>query len=90
MWQEKYPVVGDVRGMGPMQGLELVKNRATKEPNREAAAALAKYCYEHGVIMLSAGTYGNVIRLLVPIVIEQADLEEGLTVMENGLKELKV
>jgi 4-aminobutyrate aminotransferase/(S)-3-amino-2-methylpropionate transaminase len=88
-WKEKYPIVGDVRGLGPMMAVELVKDRKTKEPNREAVAALMKYSYEHGVLTLSAGTFGNVVRLLVPLVIEKDQLEEGLNVLEEGLKSLK-
>jgi 4-aminobutyrate aminotransferase/(S)-3-amino-2-methylpropionate transaminase len=88
-WKEKYPVIGDVRGLGPMMAVELVKDRQTKEPHREAVAALMKYAYEHGVIALSAGTFGNVVRLLVPLVIEKDQLEEGLNVLEEGLKSIK-
>ncbi|MEW6057603.1 MAG: 4-aminobutyrate--2-oxoglutarate transaminase [Bdellovibrionota bacterium] len=87
-WKEKFSSVGDVRGLGPMQAIELVKNKSTKEPNRELAGALTKYCYEHGVVSLTAGTFGNVVRLLVPLVIESEQLDEGLDVMESGLKEL--
>lgn len=88
-WKEKFAFIGDVRGLGPMQAIELVKDRKTKEPNREATAQLTKYCYEHGVVILSAGTFGNVIRLLVPLVIEAGQLEEALNVIESGLKEIK-
>ncbi len=88
-WQEKFEIIGDVRGLGPMRAFELVKDRTTKEPNREATATLMRYCYEHGVIILSAGTFGNVVRLLVPLVIEQQELDEALGVIEAGLKEIK-
>jgi 4-aminobutyrate aminotransferase/(S)-3-amino-2-methylpropionate transaminase len=72
-----------------MLGMELVKDKTTKEPNREAAGALARYCYEHGVVILTSGTFGNVVRLLMPLVIEPAELEEGLKVLEDGLRGLK-
>ena len=72
-----------------MRALEFVRDRATKEPHREAAAALARYCYEHGVIVLTAGTYGNVVRLLMPLCISDEQLAEGLDVMEAGLKTIK-
>jgi 4-aminobutyrate aminotransferase/(S)-3-amino-2-methylpropionate transaminase len=88
-WQRSSPLIGDVRGLGPMLGFELVKDKTTKEPNKEAAGALAKYCYEHGVVILTAGTFGNVVRLLMPLVIEPSELEEGLKVLEEGLRELK-
>ena len=87
-WKRRFKSIGDVRGMGPMRALELVRDRAAKEPHREAAAKLVRYCYEHGVIVLSAGTYGNVIRLLAPLSISAAELNEGLDVMEAGLESL--
>jgi 4-aminobutyrate aminotransferase/(S)-3-amino-2-methylpropionate transaminase len=87
-WKERYPAVGDVRGMGPMLGVELVKSRDTKEPDKEGAQRLARHCYENGLVILTAGTYGNVIRLAMPLVIEDSVLDEGLAVMEEGLKAL--
>ena len=88
LWKEKYPVIGDVRGLGPMMAIELVKDGATKEANPDAAKRLVKCCYEHGVVILTAGTYGNCVRLLPPLVIEDAQLAEALDVLESGLKEL--
>ena len=85
-WAEKYPAIGEARGLGPMRAIELVKDRKTKEPNPELAKRLVKYCYEKGVVIMTAGTYGNVVRLLVPLVIEPAQLEEGLGVLESGLQ----
>jgi 4-aminobutyrate aminotransferase/(S)-3-amino-2-methylpropionate transaminase len=81
----RFAKVGDVRGLGAMQALELVKDVKTKEPDPEAAAALVRFCYERGLILMSAGTYGNVIRLLMPLVIKEDELEEGLSVLEAGL-----
>jgi 4-aminobutyrate aminotransferase/(S)-3-amino-2-methylpropionate transaminase len=74
--------------MGPMLGIELVKDRATKEPDKEAAQKLARHCYENGVVILTAGTFGNVIRLAMPLVIEDDILDEGLAVMEEGLNKM--
>ena len=88
-WFERYPVVGEVRGMGPMQAIELVKDRKTKEPFPEAAKKLVKHCYENGLIVMTAGSYGNVLRLLMPLVVDQDQLREGLDVIEAGLKEIK-
>jgi 4-aminobutyrate aminotransferase/(S)-3-amino-2-methylpropionate transaminase len=88
-WKERFPVIGDVRGLGPMQGIEFVRNRDTKEPYREAAGQLARFAYERGVVILTAGTFGNVVRLLVPLVIEPSQLDEGLAILEAGLKEIK-
>ncbi|HRI67779.1 MAG TPA: 4-aminobutyrate--2-oxoglutarate transaminase [Polyangium sp.] len=84
-WKDRFTGVGDVRGIGPMRAIELVKDRETKEPDKQAANALAKYCYEHGVIVLGAGTHGNVLRFAMPLVISDEELDEGLTVIENGL-----
>lgn len=84
-WKERFSVVGDTRGIGPMRAIELVKDRQTKEPDKASANALAKYCYEHGVVVLGAGTYGNVLRFAMPLVISDEELDEGLTVIENGL-----
>lgn len=83
--QEKFPLIGDVRGLGAMMGIELVNDRKTKEPAPEAAKKLIKYCYEHGLILLTCGKFGNVIRTLMPLVITDDLLEEGLNIIEAGL-----
>ena len=85
-WKEKHPIVGDVRGLGPMLAFELVKDRATKEANPDAAKALVKFCYERGVVIMTAGTYGNCVRLLFPLVITDEQLAEAFEVLEAGLK----
>jgi len=87
-WQEQFELIGDVRGLGPMLALELVKDRETKEPAAEEAKALVQFCYERGLILLSCGNFGNVIRILMPLVIEDSQLERGLAVMEEGLSRL--
>jgi 4-aminobutyrate aminotransferase/(S)-3-amino-2-methylpropionate transaminase len=84
-WQTRYDVIGDVRGLGAMRAIELVKSRETREPAPEETRQIAQYCYEHGLITITAGTYGNVIRLLVPLVITDEQLDEGLAVLENAL-----
>ena len=83
---KRFKGVGDVRGLGAMQALELVKDPQTKEPDKEAAEALIKHCCERGLILMSAGTFGNVIRLLMPLVITDSQLDEGLAVLESGLE----
>jgi len=88
-WKEKYPVVGDMRGLGPMLALELVKDRASKEPFADGAKALVKHCYERGVVIMTAGSYGNCVRLLFPLVITDEQLAEAFEVLEDGLKTLK-
>jgi 4-aminobutyrate aminotransferase / (S)-3-amino-2-methylpropionate transaminase / 5-aminovalerate transaminase len=72
--------------LGAMQALELVKPGGSREPNPEATKAITQYCYEHGVITISAGTYGNVIRLLMPLVITNEEMDEALDVLEEALQ----
>ncbi|TXS57912.1 4-aminobutyrate--2-oxoglutarate transaminase [Streptomyces sp. t39] len=82
--QEKYPVIGDIRGRGAMVAIELVKDPASKEPNPEAAGALAKACHAEGLLVLTCGTYGNVLRFLPPLVIGEDLLNEGLDILEQA------
>ena len=82
----KHKAIGEVRGLGPMQALELVKDRTTKEPNPELAKALVKHCYEHGLVIMTAGSYGNVVRLLMPLVTTIEQLDEGLAILAAGLQ----
>ena len=84
-WQKKWDFIGEVRGLGAMQALELVRSRDTRQPGDEETRQVAQYCYEHGVALITAGSYGNVIRLLMPLVITDAQMDEGLDVMEAGL-----
>jgi 4-aminobutyrate aminotransferase/(S)-3-amino-2-methylpropionate transaminase len=62
-----------------------VKSRATREPAAEEAKRISQYCYEHGLITVTAGTYGNVVRLLVPLVITDEQMDEGMAVLEGAL-----
>jgi 4-aminobutyrate aminotransferase/(S)-3-amino-2-methylpropionate transaminase len=82
--KKKYPIIGDVRGRGAMQAIELVIP-GSKDPNPAALASVIKYCQQNGVLILSAGTYGNVIRLLPPLVMPEHLLKEALEVLEAGL-----
>jgi len=83
--QDKYPVIGDVRGLGAMNAIELVKNRETKEPAKDEAAAVSKYCIENGVIVIGAGIFSNVIRTLIPLAITDEQLDRGLDVLEQAV-----
>jgi 4-aminobutyrate aminotransferase/(S)-3-amino-2-methylpropionate transaminase len=83
--QERFEIIGDVRGLGAMMAVELVTDRKAKTPAAEQAKKLVQYGIEHGLILLSCGKYGNVIRTLMPLVITDEQLQEGLTVMEQGL-----
>jgi len=85
-WQKRWPMIGNVRGLGAMQALELVQSQQIREPAAQEVKEITQYCYEHGLITISAGSYGNVIRLLMPLVITDEQLDEGLDVLEGGLK----
>jgi 4-aminobutyrate aminotransferase/(S)-3-amino-2-methylpropionate transaminase len=85
-WQKRWPMIGDVRGLGAMQAIELVQSQDRREPAAEETKQVTQCCYEHGLITVSAGSYGNVIRLLMPLVITDAQLDEGLDVLEGALK----
>lgn len=84
-WQEKYDCIGDVRGLGGMIGLELVRSQKSKEPDAPLTAALIHECAQNGLLIENAGTYGNVIRFLAPLVITDEQLEAGLGIMEKAL-----
>jgi 4-aminobutyrate aminotransferase / (S)-3-amino-2-methylpropionate transaminase / 5-aminovalerate transaminase len=82
---ERVEAVGDVRGLGPMQALELVGDRETKTPAGELAAVTTAAARERGLVLLSCGLYGNVLRILVPLVIDDDDLGRGLEILEESL-----
>ncbi|MCC6224047.1 MAG: 4-aminobutyrate--2-oxoglutarate transaminase [Thermoleophilia bacterium] len=77
--------VGEVRGLGPMLALELVEDRGTKAPAASLASATAAAALERGVLLLTCGLYSNVVRILVPIVVSEDDLDHGLDVLEEAL-----
>jgi 4-aminobutyrate aminotransferase/(S)-3-amino-2-methylpropionate transaminase len=83
----KYPVIGDLRGRGAMQAIELVVP-GSKEPNPAAMASVIKYCQQQGVLILTAGTYGNVIRFLPPLVISDELLIDALGVLDQAFASL--
>jgi len=84
-WQRRWSVVGDVRGLGGMQAIELVKSQETKTPATDETKQITQYCYEHGLITITAGTYSNVIRVLVPLVATNEQMDEGMDVLESAL-----
>ena len=81
--QEKYTVIGDIRGLGGMVGIEFVRDMKTKEPYPELVAALVAETAKHGLLVENAGTYGNVIRFLAPLVITDEQLECGLDIFDE-------
>jgi 4-aminobutyrate aminotransferase / (S)-3-amino-2-methylpropionate transaminase / 5-aminovalerate transaminase len=85
-WQKRWPIVGDVRGLGGMQAIELVKSPETREPAANETKEITEYCYEHGLITITAGSYSNVIRVLVPLVITDEQMNEALDVLEAALQ----
>src|SRR2546427_11817062 len=85
-WQRRWPVIGDVRGLGAMQAMELVQSADTRLPAADETKQIVQDCYEHGLIILSAGSYSNVIRALMPLVITDAQMDEALVVLESALQ----
>jgi len=84
-WQRRWPLVGDVRGLGGMQSIELVKSQEDKAPATDETKKITQHCYEHGLITITAGSYSNVIRVLVPLVATNEQIDEGLDVLESAL-----
>jgi len=84
-WKNRWPLIGDVRGLGAMRALELVRSADNREPAKEETEQVLRHCRERGLILLSSGTYGNVLRLLVPLVVTAEQFDEGLNVLEAAL-----
>lgn len=87
-WAEKFECIDHVRNMGAMAAFELVSNKTDRAPNAELAAALCKKAREEGLILLSCGMYGNTIRFLMPVTIQDDVLNEGLDIIESCLESL--
>ena len=85
-WQERFDAIGDVRGLGAMLALEFVKDRGTKEPHPELATAVVEAAAERGLLLLKSGIYSNCIRVLSPLVLTDAELDEALEVWEDALE----
>jgi 4-aminobutyrate aminotransferase / (S)-3-amino-2-methylpropionate transaminase / 5-aminovalerate transaminase len=84
-WQQRWDAVGDVRGLGSMLAIELVHGRSTKDPAPEVASAVVEAAAERGLLLLKSGIYSNCIRVLVPLVISDGELDEALGVWEDAL-----
>src|SRR5690625_589426 len=82
--QEKYGFVGEIRRLGAMVAVEIVDNRQNKNPDQDKTAAIAKYANNNGLLLLSAGIKGNVIRFLAPLVITDEELNKGLDILEDA------
>jgi len=85
-WKNEFELIGDVRGMGAMIAIELVKNRTSREPAADEVLAVVKHCAERGLLTMRAGLYANCLRLLMPLTIADEQLQEGLDVLEDGLR----
>jgi 4-aminobutyrate aminotransferase/(S)-3-amino-2-methylpropionate transaminase len=86
--KSKYNLIGDVRGLGSMVGVELVKDRKTKEPAVSETEEIRRKCHEHGLLIMTCGALHNVFRLMFPLVISDSQLHLGLDIFEDSLKEL--
>jgi len=84
-WQERWGAIGDVRGLGAMLAIELVHDRDTKNPAPELASAVVEAAAERGLLLLKSGIYSNCIRVLCPLVVSDAELDEALGVWEQAL-----
>lgn len=84
-WKDKYEVVGDVRGLGAMMGVEFVKSKATKEPNAELVGKIVQTAMNNGLLLEAAGTYNNVIRFLCPLCVTEEQMEAGLKIFEDAI-----
>lgn len=87
-FQGEFTCVGEVRGLGAMVAMELVRNRDAHAPDADLAKALVQRCAANGLVLLSCGIYGNVIRLLVPLTASDAIIDEGLDIIEKSLREV--
>lgn len=84
-WKDKYEVVGDVRGLGAMMGVEFVKSKATKEPNAELVGKIVQTAMNNGLLLEAPGTYNNVIRFLCPLCVTDEQMEAGLKIFEDAI-----
>ena len=87
---ERYPIIGDVRGIGFMIGVELVKNKSTKEPGTELASEVRRRLFERGVLMHTCGHFGNVMRFMAPLVLTKRHLDEGIRIFEDASRSYPV
>jgi len=84
----RYELIGDARGLGAMVAIELVRDRPSRAPAKEATNRVARLAFERGLILITAGTHGNIIRTLMPLVITDAELEEGMDILESAVRDV--
>jgi 4-aminobutyrate aminotransferase / (S)-3-amino-2-methylpropionate transaminase / 5-aminovalerate transaminase len=85
-WQDRFPAIGDVRGLGAMLAIELVEDRETKRPASELASTVTEAAAARGLLLLKSGIYSNCIRVLCPLVVSDPELDEALDVWEQALE----
>jgi alanine-glyoxylate transaminase/(R)-3-amino-2-methylpropionate-pyruvate transaminase len=88
--QQKYPLIGDVRGMGMMQALELVKDRQTKEPAPQETNQVLERARANGLLVGKGGMYANVIRMAPPMNISKADVDEAIRLLDKSFSEVRI
>jgi 4-aminobutyrate aminotransferase/(S)-3-amino-2-methylpropionate transaminase len=88
-WPNRFPLIGDIRGIGAMQAIELVRDRTSKEPADIETRKVLAACHRRGLLMISAGTFGNVIRSLVPLTATDEQINEGLEVLDQALRDVQ-
>lgn len=84
-WYDRFPLIGEIRGVGAMKAIELVRDRESKEPAAGETKKVLAACHRRGLLILSAGTFGNVIRFLAPLIATDAQIEEGMSILEDCL-----
>jgi len=87
-WLDRFPIIGDIRGLGAMRAIELVSDRETKEPAAEATRQILNACHQRGLLVLSAGTYSNVIRFHLPLTATDEQLAEGMAVADAAFSQV--
>jgi len=87
---EKYKSIGDIRSLGAMVAVEFVKDRTTKEPDKEMVGKLVQSCFQQGMLIMGAGIYGNVVRFLPPLVMTEEQADKAMDIFEESLKKLSV
>ena len=85
-WKNRYDCIGEARGLGAMCAMELVSDQDSKTPDKDIAGRIMKEAQKRGLLVLTAGVYGNVLRVLMPIVITDDQLEEGLNILEEAIQ----
>jgi 4-aminobutyrate aminotransferase / (S)-3-amino-2-methylpropionate transaminase / 5-aminovalerate transaminase len=83
--QKQFPMIGDVRGQGGMLAMEIVKDRATREPDAQSVTDILAAAHQRGLLLINAGMFSNIIRVLVPLNINDEQLKQGLDILEDAV-----